>query len=134
MLFRSADGDTAPIAIDVPVRVTRSGRQKSLIALDRDGSHQLRNDSMITAIARAMKWDRELRAGGNLAALAKRDGVSATYATRVMPLAFLAPDIVKAERAPVAQVVRHGRWRGDVTRVGDVWPRVDRHVVVVTET
>ena len=37
-----------------------------------------------------------MRTGASLAEIAKREGMSTTYATRVMPLAFLAPDIVSA--------------------------------------
>lgn len=80
----------------VPVRVTRSGRQKSMIVLDSDGSHRLINENLVLAVARSLKWDREVRAGGSLSAIARREGVSTTYATRIMPLAFLAPDIVQA--------------------------------------
>ena len=63
--------------------------------MDHDGSYRLVNDSMLIAIARALKWDQEMRSGAAMTALAKRDGVSAAYATSIMPLAFLAPDIVK---------------------------------------
>jgi site-specific DNA recombinase len=87
-----------PLILDlvVPVRVTRSGRQKSMITLDSDGSHQLINESLVMAVARALKWDREVRDGSSLSAIARREGVSTTYATRIMPLAFLAPDIAQA--------------------------------------
>ena len=87
-----------PLILDliVPVRITRSGRQKSLITLDSDGSHQLINESLVKAVARALKWEQEVRAGSSLSAIARREGVSTTYATRIMPLAFLAPDIVQA--------------------------------------
>lgn len=80
----------------VPVRVTRAGRNKSMVVLDSDGSHRLVNENMILAVARALKWDHEVRGGGSLNAIARREGVSTTYATRIMPLAFLAPDIVEA--------------------------------------
>ncbi len=87
-----------PLLLDliVPVRVTRSGRHKSMVVLDSDGSHRLVNESMVVAVARALKWDQEIRAGGSLNTIASRECVSTTYATRIMPLAFLAPDIVEA--------------------------------------
>lgn len=85
-----------PISLVVPVRVTRSGRQKSMVVADSDGCHRLVNESMVLAIARALKWDQEIRAGASLNSIASREGVSTTYATRIMPLAFLAPDIVEA--------------------------------------
>ena len=91
-----ADGQPLTLDLVVPVRVTRSGRQKSMITLDSDGSHRLINESLVTAVARALKWDQEVRAGRSLSAIARGRGVSTTKATRIMPLAFLAPDIVQA--------------------------------------
>lgn len=91
------DGNpTLILELIVPVRVTRAGRQKSMVVLDSDGSHRLINENMVLAVARAHKWDQEIRAGGSLNLIARREGVSTTYATRIMPLAFLAPDIVEA--------------------------------------
>jgi hypothetical protein len=91
----SGTQDDSEFSVTVPVRLTRSGRQKSMIAMDKDNSYRLVNDNMLIAIARAMKWDQEMRSGAALAALAKRDGLSTGYATSIMPLAFLAPDIVR---------------------------------------
>ena len=51
---------------------------------------------MVMTIARAMKWDQEIRNGISPSKIAKREGLSKSYITRVMPLAFLAPDIVQA--------------------------------------
>ena len=95
---RKGEVDGRPLILDliVPVRVTRSGRQKSMIALDSDGSHRLINENLVRAVARALKWAREVRVSGSLSAIARREGVSTTYATRIMPLAFFAPDIVQA--------------------------------------
>lgn len=91
-----SNGRPLIVELVVPVRVTRAGRQKSMVVLDADGSQRLVNENMVLAIARALKWDREVRAGDSLNAIAGREGVSTTYATRIMPLAFLAPDIVEA--------------------------------------
>jgi len=95
---RPSEVDREPLIFDVivPVRLTRSGHQKSMIIFDSDGSHQLINENLVLALARSLKWDREVRAGGSLGAIARREGVSTTCATRIMPLAFLAPDIVQA--------------------------------------
>lgn len=56
------------------------------------------NDSMMLALARALaiKWDGEIRACASLSKIASRENLSTSYVTRVMPLAFLAPDIVQA--------------------------------------
>jgi hypothetical protein len=66
-----------------------------VIADDKD-DRRLVNDSMVLAVARAIKWDGEIRAGDSLNRIAKRENLSTTYVTCVMPLAFLAPDIVQA--------------------------------------
>jgi len=82
--------------IRVPVRLTRSGRQKRMIIADDNGEQRLVNEDMVMAIARAIKWDPEIRSGMSFRQIAKRENLSAGYISRVMPLAFLAPDIVQA--------------------------------------
>lgn len=54
--------------------------------------------SLLKAIVRARGWFDDLLTGkaANLTALAKRDGVSDSYICNVLPLAFLAPDIIEA--------------------------------------
>jgi len=61
-----------------------------------NGTEPLVNKSMVLAVARAIKWDGEFRVGTSLRKIAKKYGLSHHYVTRVMPLAFLAPDIVQA--------------------------------------
>ena len=53
---------------------------------------------LIKAVARGRRWFAELASGAvpSLTALAARDGVSPRRITQVLPLAFLAPDIVAA--------------------------------------
>jgi hypothetical protein len=53
---------------------------------------------LLKAIARARNWFDELRAGRvtSLSALAARAGVRRRHVNYVLPLAFLAPDIVEA--------------------------------------
>jgi hypothetical protein len=82
--------------ISVQTRITRSGRQKRMIIADDNGCHRLINDDMRMAVARAIKWDQEIRTGTSPRQIAKREDLSAGYISRVLPLAFLAPDIVQA--------------------------------------
>ena len=56
------------------------------------------DNAMVKALARAFRWQRMLDEGvcGTLAELARREGVSCSYMSRVLRLALLAPDIVEA--------------------------------------
>ena len=83
-------------AISIPIRLTRSGRQKRMIIADGAGIQRIVNDGMVMAVARAVTWDQDVRSGMSLREIAKRENLSAGYVTRIMPLAFLAPDIVQA--------------------------------------
>ncbi len=91
-----SDARSTQFTISVPIIVARSGRQKCVVIGNDNGGEPLVNKSMIKAVARAIKWDQEIRAGISLRHIAKREGLSASYVTRIMPLAFLAPDIVQA--------------------------------------
>ena len=91
------NGTNQEFTIAVPVRLTRFGRQKRMIIGDDKGQQQqVVNDNMLLAVARAITWDQEIRGGASLRRIARRENVSAGYVTRIMPLAFLAPDIVQA--------------------------------------
>ena len=67
-----------------------------MVVSDDDGTHRLVNEGMVMAIARALKGDQEIRDGAWSSQIAKRENLSAGYVARVMPLAFLAPDVVQA--------------------------------------
>ena len=87
-----------PLLITAQVRIKRSGRPgKMLISeFDLDDSQPKINASMVRAIARAHQWDQELRSGKSINEIAKQDSVHRSYVGQVLPLAFLAPDIVEA--------------------------------------
>jgi hypothetical protein len=53
---------------------------------------------MVKALARAFRWRRMLDTGvhGTIDDLARAKGVNATYASRILRLALLAPDLVEA--------------------------------------
>jgi hypothetical protein len=52
--------------------------------------------SLLKAIARGHRWFSELAAGkaASIKAIAEREGVYASYVKRLIPLAFLAPEII----------------------------------------
>jgi len=66
---------------------------------ENNGSGDDRVDpALVKAILRGRQWFEDLASGraGSLAEIAKREGVSDRYVGHLMPLAFLAPDIVAA--------------------------------------
>ena len=64
--------------------------------LDFDNCEPRVNLSMVRAIARAHKWDEQLRSGKSMTEIAKAESVHRSYVGQVLPLAFLAPDVVEA--------------------------------------
>jgi site-specific DNA recombinase len=78
-------------------RLTRTGRAMRLVH-DSGRAAALRPDrSLSRLVAQAHGYWRELRKGElDIKALAAREGVSASWVTRVLRLAFLAPDVTAA--------------------------------------
>ena len=98
--------DLSPIADEpdmvvrhaVPARIRRRGVETKLV-LDGIGTAPAAPDpALIKAVVRAHRWFDDLIAGRarSLGEIAKREGVSDRYVGHLMPLAFLAPDIVEA--------------------------------------
>ncbi|MDF2235749.1 hypothetical protein P2H44_24615 [Albimonas sp. CAU 1670] len=86
------------VTLHVPFRAAKRGGRKRMLLPE--GAAQLRraDDTLIKALARAFRWKRMLEAGEvmTLAELAEREKIAPSYLTRVLRLAFLAPDIVQA--------------------------------------
>jgi site-specific DNA recombinase len=76
----------------------RRGVELRLVIDGHRGSAATADPALLKAIARARCWFDELRAGltTSLDALAARAGVRRRYVSYLLPLAFLAPDIVEA--------------------------------------
>jgi len=72
--------------------------------------------TLVKALARAFRWKRMLESGefATIAELAEWEGIAPSYMTRVLRLAFLAPDIVEAIMA--------GRQHPDITLANLVGP------------
>jgi len=54
--------------------------------------------ALVKAVARGRLWFEELAAGraGSIQAIADREGMTQRYVSRLLPLAFLAPELVEA--------------------------------------
>ena len=83
------------ITRDIPMRMKRRGIEMRLII---NGSGPARVDqTLFKTIVRAHKWFNDLATGKvrNMAEIASREGVNKSYVSRVVNLAFLAPDIIE---------------------------------------
>ena len=95
-LTQSNEGAT----ITVPLIFKRN--RGETIAVDPHGVATLKrttiNKPLYGALVRAEGWKRRLMAGdvANVQALAKEDGATATFITRLIRVAFLAPDLKRA--------------------------------------
>ena len=86
------------VTIHVPFRVVKRGGRKEM-QLPEGATHSRRADNtLVKALARAFRWKRMLESGefATVAELAEREGIAASYMTRVLRLTLLAPDIVEA--------------------------------------
>jgi DNA invertase Pin-like site-specific DNA recombinase len=96
--FPSAIDDQAHI-LSVPIRLRRAGRA---ITMRIDGTNPLApakpDARLIKLLIRARQFNETLLDGAGVpfAALAKRQGVSPSYFTRLVRLSYLAPDITEA--------------------------------------
>lgn len=86
------------VTIHVPFQlVKRGGRKEILLPSDAPTSRQP-DGALVKALGRAFRWKRMLESGefATIAELAESEGIAPSYMTRILRLAFLAPDIVEA--------------------------------------
>ena len=94
----SATDDETQI-LSVPVRLRRSGREIRMLIDGTDPFATAKPDArLIKLLIRARRFNATLVGsdGVPFAALAKREGVSRSYFTRLVRLSYLAPDITQA--------------------------------------
>ena len=81
---------------DIPMRMKRRGIETRLVI---NGTGPARVDQiLLKTIVRAHKWFNDLATGRikNMAEIVSREGVDKSYVSRVVNLAFLAPDIIES--------------------------------------
>ena len=88
--------DAVTITRDIPMKLKRRGIEMRLIIGGRPG--QEFDQALLKTIVRANKWFNDLVSGRvhNMAEIALQEGVDKSYVSRVMNLAFLAPDITES--------------------------------------
>ena len=84
--------------IIVPVRITKRGIEQKLIIGGGVMAPILRDETLVKAIARAYSWfeDIRMRRVNDLSELAVREQLPRSYVQAHLPLAFLAPSIIRA--------------------------------------
>lgn len=92
------DGDA--LALRLTAKLRRCSGELRLV-VPANGGPDLEprpNAALIKAVTRAYAWKQQLLSGKakSIRAVAKRDGVAESYVRRILPLAFLAPDITAA--------------------------------------
>ena len=96
--------------LSIPIRLRRAGREITMRIEGTDPFATAKPDArLIKLLIRARRFNTALLGSDSLpfAALAKREGVSPSYFTRLVRLSYLAPDI--------AQAILDGRQPRDVT-------------------
>jgi hypothetical protein len=96
LMSKHSPGDDLLLEIEVTSHLLRCGKQMRLVIDDTE--HQPEPDPrLIGEILRARRWFEALSSGKapTIAALAKAEGVSASYVSLKISIAFLAPDIVE---------------------------------------
>jgi site-specific DNA recombinase len=87
----------APIITrDIPMRMKRRGVEMRLV-IGGECNPARTDAALIKTIARAHAWFQQLATGraSNIAEIAMREGMDRSYATRILNLAFLAPDMIE---------------------------------------
>ena len=98
------------IVHSISVRLTRTGHAVRLIEEGGAAAFKLADPALIRLLLKARRWWSELAEGKiNIPALSKREGISPNYVTRVVRLAFLAPDVVEAILAGTVRADIDGR-------------------------
>ena len=96
MLGLGSEGQES-VEIKVPVTLKRRGRELKLVVEGQDDTRSP-DAALIKSIVRAHCWFEQLKTGevSGTAEIAVAEGLTQSYVTRVMRLAFLAPDITEA--------------------------------------
>jgi DNA invertase Pin-like site-specific DNA recombinase len=95
----SDEKDSRPVELMVPVQLRRCGLAMRLVIQGKEHQvMQVTDHAMIQSISTAHDWLKQLTSGkhSSVLSLAEAEGKDASYVTKVLYRAFLAPDIVEA--------------------------------------
>jgi DNA invertase Pin-like site-specific DNA recombinase len=98
--LRDLDGGSdALVMLEIPGRLQRSAKgERFVLPPDHASNLPRRIPSLVQAVARANDWVAKMVSGqsANSRAIAKDTGFDERYVSRILPLAFLAPDLAEA--------------------------------------
>jgi site-specific DNA recombinase len=82
----------------IPMQIKRRGVELRLVVNGDRGKAQKADPALLKAIARAHRWFDDLVTGrvAPMAEIGKREGLPKNYVSRLIALAFLAPEMVEA--------------------------------------
>ena len=95
-----AEPDT--LVVHIPIAFVRRGGRKALITPDGSPApvpqRPYTSSALITALARAFRWRKQLETGvyATIGEIAAAEGINDSYASRILRLTLLTPDIVEA--------------------------------------
>jgi DNA invertase Pin-like site-specific DNA recombinase len=100
VLMQGADVELAADleTLCLPIRLARSRGAVVMDAYDRGPSRSVKIDrALVRAVALAVAWSRQLERGevASVKALAQAEGLCVRYTGRLLPLAYLAPDLLE---------------------------------------
>ena len=97
-LDQRVDLDPPAAEVTIFTQIRRRGVEKKILLLSEVNAPRSPDPALIALVAQANTWAEELNDGRatSVTNLASRHGVNKGDVSRVMPLAYLAPDIVKA--------------------------------------
>ncbi len=90
------DGDDAPRhhTITLPVQLKRRGVEMRIVLPGQEQDDSKRDGALTKLIAQAYVWFDQLKSGTSITDIAKANALDIADVSRVLPLAFLSPDIV----------------------------------------
>jgi site-specific DNA recombinase len=109
--------------IEAPARLARRGVETKLV-IEAGGADPAPDPALLKAVARSHAWFEDLATGRaeSVRAIARREGVTPRYVSRLLELAFLPPKLVEAILADTqpADVTAESLTRGER---GLVWEK-----------
>ena len=93
----ATDRPALTIMREIPMQIRRRGVERKLVIGDDRSASPKVDEALLKAVARAHCWFADLlaRRATSMVELARRDGVAKQYVSRLLRLAFLAPEIVE---------------------------------------
>ncbi len=84
------------ITVNVPFRIVKRGGRKEIILPSNAPPPRKVDQTLIKALARAFRWKRMLESGefATLTEIARKEGITLTFISRLLRLTLLSPAIV----------------------------------------